>query len=100
MALAGPSKDKRQWVTGLALLGAAHLAAVALFAPGSELSVTFGTILLVSVILPWLMAGGLLAISSFPEKGILLVAIGVPVAYFTTWAIGAFVVLSTGALPK
>jgi hypothetical protein len=90
---------KRQWLAGLVALAVAQLAAVALFAPGSEFSATFGLILLVSVVIPWVLSGGLLALSNFPRNAV-LVAVGMPVVYFATWAVGAFVGLSTGALPK
>ena len=90
---------KRQWFVGQVALAVAQLAALALFAPGSEFSATFGLILLISVVVPWALAGGLLALSNFPRNAV-LVAIGMPVVYFATWAIGAFIGLSTGALPK
>jgi hypothetical protein len=90
---------KRQWLVGLAAFAVAQLAVLALVAPGSEFSATFGLILLVSVVVPWVLAGGLLAFSNFPRNAV-LVAIGIPVVYFAAWAIGAFIGLSTGALPK
>jgi len=88
---------KQQWLVGLAALATAQLVALALFAPGSEFTATFGLILLISVVVPWVLAGGLLAFSNFPRNAV-LVAIGMAVVYFAAWAIGAFMGLSTGAL--
>jgi hypothetical protein len=89
---------KQQWMAGLVGIAVVQCIAVALLAPSPELK-NIGWPLLVSVVIPWGVAALPLAISPAPQRSV-LVATGVPFIYLITWAVGAYICLSTGILPK
>jgi len=90
---------KLKWLIGLVAVAVAHVVALSVWAPGSELSWEFAMVLVFTVFLPWLAAGIFLAASPFPRNA-WLVAGALPLVHIATWGLGAYIGLATGALHK